>query len=454
MFILVSLSKNFLDKLLSLEVYVSDSPGIGGKIKESITDFIVREITLDKKICSENLKIDTHEGDYTCFIMEKRGIDTLTAFRIIARFFRISTKRFSAAGLKDAKAITFQLVCAENISPQKLSKFEDKGKKVFIHNIFKLPFRIKPGMLLGNLFEIIIREPFSFNKEKIIPIIDTIVNEIFEKGGVPNYYGYQRFGTIRPNTHLIGKYILNKEFEEAVKEILIKTYPYESPKVKEARKFLQETWDYKKALDIFPKRLHHERKLIYYLVEHPNDYIGALRSLPIQVRRLYIGAYQAFLFNKVISKRLREGYLFNEALPGEIVVLGDISNWQINGILRVNDNIIGKIESLIKEKKAAIAHNVFGYKSIISKGVPGDIEMKVLEEEKLSIEDFMVKHMPEVSSKGNIRIASFFPKNLEYNILLNDRFGVYTKFILGKGMYATVFLREIMKPTNIVESGF
>lgn len=453
---MVTISRNFLDIFLGLEVYVSDSPGIGGKIKEEITDFIVREITLDGKICSGKLEIQESKGDYTCFVMEKRGIDTLTAFRIIARFFGISSKRFSAAGLKDAKAITFQLVCVDNISPENLKKFHDTGNKVFIHSIFKLPFKIKPGMLLGNQFEITIRNPIVKQHSELEKRIKDILDEIKVAGGIPNYYGYQRFGTIRPNTHIIGKYIISKKFEEAVKEILTHIYPYESPKVKEARKFLHETWNFKKALDLFPKRLHHERKLIYYLADHPNDYIGALRNLPIQVRRLYIGAYQAYLFNKVISRRLKKGYLFNEVLSGDIVILKYKNNYDYRGrILRVTEGMINKINKLLKDRQAVIAHNVFGYKSIISHGIPGEIELEILEEENVSIDDFKIKHMPEVSSKGNLRPASFYPKDFTYEIFsINDNFRINTKFILGKGIYATVFLRELMKPNNIIEAGF
>jgi len=454
---LVLASKNKLDKLLGLEAYITETSGIGGVIRKNIEDFIVKEITLDGKVCSHETKINDIAGEYTCFILEKRGIDTLTAFRIIARYFRVSSKSFSAAGLKDAKAITFQIACTDSISPDELRKFKDEGNKVFIHDIFTLPFKVKPGMLYGNLFEITIRNLKVDNSEFVRKSIEKIYEEILDSGGVPNYYGYQRFGTIRPNTHIVGKYILSKKFEEAVKEILLRVYPYESPKSKEARRFLAETWNLEKALELFPKRLHHERKLLYYLIKHKDDYIGALRSLPIQVRRLYIGAYQAYLFNKVLSRRLLKEFLPKDVLPGDIVILlENKESIKIKGVLRVSEGMTNEIGKLVETGKACIAHNVFGYKSIISHGIPGEIELEVLEEEGISIDDFKLKHMPEVASQGSLRAISFYPINFEYRLLYpeDDVLAIFTKFILKKGIYATVFLRELMKPENIVEAGF
>mgnify|MGYP000480480293 CR=1 FL=1 len=140
-----------LDRLLGLEVYITSGEGIGGEIKRLVEDFVVEEISEEGIICSTSNPPEVAEGsgDYTWFIMMKRGLDSLSAVRKIARYFKISSKRFSLAGLKDARALTAQFVCVSGLSPEELLSFKDKRGKVTIMSAFRRPFKLVPGMLYG-----------------------------------------------------------------------------------------------------------------------------------------------------------------------------------------------------------------------------------------------------------------------------------------------------------------
>ncbi|MEM1910170.1 MAG: tRNA pseudouridine(13) synthase TruD [Thermofilaceae archaeon] len=441
-------TRSQLDRDLGILFYVTEGEGIGGVLRERLEDFKVFEIALGNILCRPGCSNQlSGSGDYVWFLLEKRGVDTLTALRALARAIGVSHKRFSAAGLKDSRAITFQLVCGEGIDPGSIPK--RVGEKVLIHDVFRMPFKLAPGMLVGNLFEITVRRlsvPPSEAEERI----SSLVNEICEAGGAPNYYGYQRFGTIRPITHVIGRMIIHGRFEEAVRELLTRVFPYESQRAREARQYLASTWDIEGALKIFPKRLHHERMILQYLCKHPGDYTGAIRTLPVAVRQLFIEAYQAYLFNKVLSRRIEAGLPLAEPVPGDLVMLGDNEG----AILRARTTNLDKLRELVAMGKASVVGNVFGYSSVLAEGEPGLIENEVLREEGLSLDSFKIKAMPEASSKGTYRPFVMNASQLEWKVISYDAPEANFRFVLRRGSYATVLMREFVKPTDPAKQGF
>ena len=438
-----------LDVQLGLEYYILDAGGIGGRLREKYEDFIVREISIDGILASEECGnfVSSKEG-FLWSVLEKRGIDTVTAVRIIRRFFALAKRDVGIAGLKDTRAVTFQFISfLRDVSEEDVKAFNEKYSRLKLYCFFRQPYYLRPGLLYGNSFSVVIRD---VEKPENLGVL---LEELKEKKGVPNYYGYQRFGTIRPNTHIVGKYILQGRHEDAVKELLTRVFPAETGKALEARRYLAETWDVKGALEIFPKTLHHERHVLRYLLLHPGDYYGALRSLPIYVRRLFIGAYQAYLFNRVLSRRLERGLSHVYAYPGDVVGLyPDVRAHEPKGMLRVNEAILEKVNSLIDEGRAALMLPVFGYKSELSRGMQGDIEREVLKEEGVDVGDFYIKEMPEASSSGTFRRACLVPENLTAeSVGVSD---IRMQFSLRKGMYATVLLREFIKPKDLIKQGF
>ena len=441
--ILSCMNVPLLDKMLGMETYTSNFSGIGGRIKVFLDDFIVEEISFDGSIAhvSEDSRYFLGDRDkYLWFVLVKRGIDSISAIRIVARFLGRSYKIFSFAGFKDSRAFTAQFVCARNIFYEDLIKFYDPFGRVFVRILGYRPFKIIPGMLYGNRFRIIVRDIFKDD-------IDRFFSEV---KFFPAYYGYQRFGTIRPNTHIIGKYILMGKFKDAVYELIAHPYPHESENIREIRRIIGERWDFKYGLEIMPRKLSHEYAVLKYLAKHGEDYIGAIRNLPYSIRRLMVSAYQSYIFNKVLSRRILRNISIVYPEVGDIIGILD-KNGGIRGIINVNNINIMDCKRLIDEGKAILLLRLLGYSSIIGSGVQGEIEKEVLEEEGISLDIFKSKSMPELGIKGGYRAASFTPENLSYRV---DKNILFLSFILKKGFYATVFLRELMKPKNILSAGF
>ena len=392
-----------LEQELGMEVYASRTEGIGGRIKQIPEDFIVEEITPDGKILEiGNRGIENknqEEKEYVHFTLQKYNWDTMKAIKEISRRLGISHKRFGFAGTKDKRALTTQRVSLWNKKIEDLERVRIKDIK--LKDFRYEDERINLGDLLGNRFTVVIRN-LGYDEEIIRERISSLMNEL--KGQIPSFFGVQRFGTVRPITHLVGKEILKKNFKGAVMIYLSMEFEGEDEEVKEVRKTLRETGDFKGALKNFPKHLGYENAMLNFLVKEreKENFIGALRKLPKKLRQMFIHAYQAYIFNKSLSEYIKRGIVV-ERLP------------------------------------------LVGYKTEID-----EITSRILNEEGISQEDFRVDSMPELSSKGEYRNCFAIVENLEIINIGDDELNegkkrLTIRFSLGKGNYATVFLREVMK---------
>ena len=277
-----------LERLVGMEVYKSETPGIGGKLKLAPEDFIVEEITPGGQIlevCGFKEHVTGYVpeneteiyGEYTHFVLKKCNWDTMRAIKEISRRLGISRGRLSFAGTKDKRALTVQRVSVRNVPIENLTKI--RIKDIILGGFEYADDRVHLGDLRGNMFTITIRNIIrDINSDSnsckdlngceqrgcelndcdlsdriLNDQIDSISDEL--KTGIPNFFGVQRFGTIRPITHLVGKEILNGNFQEAVMIYLARDFEGEGDEVRNARISLSETGDIKKALVEFPKHL-------------------------------------------------------------------------------------------------------------------------------------------------------------------------------------------------------
>ena len=296
----MAIQASSLDIKLGMEVYVSTTPGIGGRIRSRLEDFIVEEILLDGSKATIRLEEERRDlsrrGRYLICILIKKGIDTLSAIERIAKRINVNPEMIEIAGIKDAQAITAQFVSIGATPPEKA--------KVDLEEIRLVPVRfseekITPGILFGNRFYITVRNILHGCSETQRMILETS-RELMRLGGAPNFFGHQRFGTIRPLTHIVGKLLLKEKFEEAAMVFLSEPSMHESPRARSARIYLRENVDFNSALKRFPRSLFYERLMLMYLSKYPRDFLGAFRRLPINLRRLFIQAYQSYLFLSLI----------------------------------------------------------------------------------------------------------------------------------------------------------
>ncbi len=453
-----------IDKILGINVYATKTRGIGGVIRESVYDFVVEEVLVDGSKAkiegsakSRVLGASSFKQRYLLCVFVKRNWDTFIAIRNMAKQLGMSQKQISIAGIKDAKAFTAQHITIEHASMEDIAKVNIKDVK--IHPIGYFRDELSPYYLLGNNFTIRIKaiKLSASNTEKTIA---ETIRELAKVGGIPNFFGHQRFGTTRPITHAVGKAIVEGDFEEAAMLFLAKSSIHEHPFSRQARKELHSTRDFKQALQNFPRQLRYERLMLTRLANNPEDFVGAFKQLPFKLQSLFVQAYQSYLFNRFLSERMKNGFSLNNAEVGDYVVSLERSGLpMINTAKIASAGTVAESNELINSGKMRVALPLLGLKQRLSQGAMGQIERQILEEEGIETESFRVNAIPKISARGGFRaivapIKNFKLKDLSVCAFNQRETEADLSFILLRGSYATVLLREIMKPANPIKAGF
>jgi tRNA pseudouridine13 synthase len=422
-----------LEKEIGIEVYATKTRGIGGRLRQFPEDFKVEEILTNgstAKIEPDNIPSITGFGRYLVCVLVKRGMDTFQAVQAIANKLGIDNDRIQIGGIKDANALTAQHVSISRTLPEQIGQIETTKLRLYPQEFSNE--KIHSNLLFGNQFHITIRA-LDHSKSVITKRIENANNELSTLSGCPNFFGHQRFGTTRPITHLVGKHVLLGEWEEAALTFLAKPSLYEHPESKQMRQQLWDTRNFKDALRYFPPRLTYERDMLSHLATRSGDFVGAFHHLPKKLCQLFIQAYQSYLFNRFLSESIRRGLL--------------------------QENPAKCKHKLTVDNREYLALPLIGYQQTVSTDKQGEIEKRILKDEGVQLGNFKIPLMPEISSKGRLRTALTPLRDFKMDESFEDEANLGKRkkslsFALMKGSYATVLLREFMKPENPIEAGF
>ncbi len=447
-----------LEADFGIDLYASKHKGIGGRIRTFTEDFIVEEVLTDGSKASihpsDTPTITSGHGRYLVCVLIKKSRDTLALVESIGRQIGLSRGRISFAGMKDAHALTAQFVSLGGVPPEKV-------QNVSLENAMIIPMRfssekVSSKFLLGNQFIIVVRS-LEHSHSAAKRMMDRTRKELADFGGIPNFFGHQRFGTVRPITHIVGRCILKGDFEAAVSVFLTESSLYEHPEAREARERLRQSNDFKSASKEFPRMLTYERVMIRHLSRYPKDFLGAFQKVPQSLRVLFLHAYQSYLFNRILSERMKLQISLRKAEIGDCVVTLDRSRLPTNIFKEAKSSNISEINREIGKGELAVALPILGFKQVPSKGRQGEIEREVMDQEGVSSTDFRLRRMPDASARGSLRraIAPILSLGVSENEP-TDQNGLSLRFhfTLHKGSYATVLLREFMKPKDPVKAGF
>ena len=347
-------------------------------------DFIVEELPLYEP---------TRTGTHTFFAIRKRNLSTFEAINRIARDLQVHTQKFGYAGLKDKNAITTQVLSVEGVLPERVLKIEQPGIEVLWAE--RHPHKLRVGHLRGNRFQIILRDIPHNARLLVKSVMERLATE-----GVPNRFGAQRFGN-KNDSHLIGKALVKADWDTVVRYMLT---------------------DDALQVDDVARRIQRElaRKPIAKVI------IG----IPHRLRKLFLSAYQASLFNRVLEKRAP--YL-GKLLEGDIAVKHD------NGAPFL-------VADTTAEQPRADAFDIspsgpiFGYKMRLPTGDVLALETSLLADEGVRFEAF--RKVVGIRLPGTRRPLRM-PMQLHEVSAVNDE-GVRLSFTLPAGGYATVVLEELI----------
>jgi tRNA pseudouridine13 synthase len=421
--------------------YTANIPGIGGKLRVLPEDFTVVEKPF--------LPNRDDNGNYVIVEIKSKNWETNLLLKEISKKLHISRKKISFAGTKDKRALKTQYMSIKTF-PEDIAKLEIND--VEIKTLYKSNKPIKIGDLIGNKFNIVIRN-IDLEKSEIANRMEKISSIILEVGGFPNFFGIQRFGIIRPITHLVGKSIIEGDFKQAIMHYITHPTKYEKEAECKARMFLQETENFREAIKIYPDHLHFEKAVLNRLIESNGDYIYALKALPHNLLTMFVYAYQSYIFNRVLSERIKRRLPLDRAIEGDIIIPLTKNGFIEGEFIPVTEKNIEKINKEIAKGKACVSGLLVGFDPIFAKGEMGEIEYSIIEEEKIDIRDFVIPEIPSLSSAGSRRPLISPLKEIKWDIgkdkINKNKLSVDVEFELFKGSYATSLLREFMKSDNI-----
>ncbi len=157
--------------------YLEDREPIHFKFEQNQDDFIVDEIGINFK----------GNGNYTILHIKKVEMTTWDMIAAFASYLNINAEKIGYAGLKDKHATTTQYISIESKFEKELKKF--KHPQIKILKTTRHTHSIRMGDLIGNRFTINLFEVSQIQAGQIEKL-----GRKSEKLGLPNYFGYQRFG--------------------------------------------------------------------------------------------------------------------------------------------------------------------------------------------------------------------------------------------------------------------
>jgi tRNA pseudouridine13 synthase len=327
------------------------------KIKSKPEDFVVEE--------QINLHIDD-SGDYAYFWLRKRGYTTVRALEKIAGFLGCRLREIGFAGNKDKEAVTKQAISIKDpgrrIGEKRFERFN--SAELSLEYIGRGKAQICLGELEGNRFDIVVRECGK---------APSAVKQFI------NYFDDQRFSETNKE---VGKAIMKGELKKACELI-------------------------------------NAKEVAEHLSENPNDYVGAMKKLPLKIRIMHIHAYQSWIWNETVKEYIatkhKDTVTASYSLGELVFPAGEIAQETIPLAGFGAENCNSDVDPIIN---------------------------KIMKNEMIAERDFIIKSMPEISAEGGKRELVAEVKGLKMEKIDDKTYRL--KFFLPKGCYATMAVKRMM----------
>lgn len=382
------------------------------KIKRLPEDFQVEELT----------EFAPGKGPFALYRLTKRSQGTPEVIEAILKRWNLPRKVVSYGGLKDRHAVTIQYVTVKN-GPRR-----DLREKSFdLEYLGQAPRPFEPRDIAGNRFAITIRDLTPEDAARGVTTLQQVARD-----GVPNYFDDQRFGSLGASGEFIAKPWCLGDYERTLWLALADPNPHDRPDEREQKRILREKWgDWPACKQALARS--NRRSIITYLVDHPTNFRGAVARLRVDLRSLWLAAFQSSLWNRVLARWLRETCRPDQLQP-VLLKLGTIPFYTV---LDPEQR-----ESLQKQELPLPSARIK-----LSPGPVADVIEQVLAEEGMELRELRVKY-PRDSffSKGN-RAAVTVPRNPRHATAADELHPGRTKlrleFDLPRGAYATIVIKRL-----------
>jgi tRNA pseudouridine13 synthase len=393
-----------------------DFPGIGGTIKSRAEDFFVQEIPLYET---------SGEGEHVYCEIQKVGLTTFDAVHRIAAALGVSSRDIGYAGLKDARAISRQVLSILGTTEEAVMGL--KIPDITVQWAARHGNKLRLGHLKENRFAIKIRDVNATDVVRIGPVLD-----ILQRRGMPNYFGEQRFGR-RKNNDKLGAALVRGDGRELLHLLIGDPLPGIDDRMTLAARTAFDASQFEEAMKNWPRRCGMERRILHRFIKTRRPAASA-RAVDQKIRRLWVSALQSRMFNDVAAARV-------DSI--DQVMTGDVAYKEENGACFL------VADAAVEQPRCAAFEisptgPLVGYRMTRAEGEPGKLEEEALAKAQLTPEDFRRTNVLKV--KGARRPLRVRPGDVEFAGGVDEHGPhVTVAFTLPAGSFATMLMREIMK---------
>ena len=339
--------------------------------KQTVERFFVEEIPL---------YTFSSTGNFLILKIKKTDMSTWKLITVLAKATGLKERDIGYAGLKDKNATTIQYISLPKKYEKELNKNLTTEKIEILERTYnKAPIKI--GHLKGNRFSIILRDI----SEKDAKFFNTTAKKM-QVDGIPNYYGYQRFGE-DSRSYLQGQEIAHsgKRLKGSKEKLLVSAY----------QSYLFNNW------------LASRVKLSTLIRDHKTQDAAKKLQYPLE-----------------LIKVLKEQSQFFKLFIGDVMM-----PYPYGKPLFLND--MQQSAQAFKHKKISPTGLLCGANALRAKSDAYHLEESYDDTELSTL-------------KGDRRFAWIWPKEVETYYDAQSK-SLTVDFYLPKGSYATTFLEEIGK---------
>jgi tRNA pseudouridine13 synthase len=385
----------------------------------------LRRIPEDFQV-DEQTDVEIGEGPHALYRLTKRSIGTPEAVGSIIDRWRIPRKRISYGGLKDRHAVTTQHVTIHH-GPK--NNLEQKSLDLRYLGQTAKPFQ--SSQIRANRFELTMRDMTEAETSRAQEAA-----EVVRKTGLPNYFDNQRFGSLGFSGEWIGKAWCLGDYERALWLALADPNAADRSQEKKQKKLLDENWgEWVTCKAALGKS--HRRSVVTFLADKeaagkPIDFKRAFACISVDLRGLYLSAFQSALWNRLLTAWQDQRIAPDERIDFDLksgrccfarsAAGHDESSFEASLILP------SARQKEIDEPTAALL---------------GD----VLKAEEMELRQLRVKFPRDSFFSKSTRKTLIMPRGLEMEVSPDDLFPgkqrLRLKFELPRGSYATILIKRL-----------
>jgi tRNA pseudouridine13 synthase len=424
------------ERAIGLGFYATTTPPLTGAIKADADDFRVDEIS--------SYPVPAAGGPFTVLRVRSRNWEQHELAAQLGARLGLPPHAMSWAGTKDRRAVAERLLSYRGTPPATMPDLPN----VEVLEAYSARDGLSLGHHYGNSFSI--RVTGLVAAEDAPTEIRTAVAELRDGGAVPNFFGPQRFGEVRPVTHLVGQALVAGDTAGAVELYLAALPELSDPVGRAARLAYAETHDVSRALTEFPRAYRFERQILERLARGASP-ASALRALSRELRLLFVHALQSWMFNIWLSERAIVGRSLVVPEPGDTLLrVARDGTTPSRDPVSVADGNLHECQETVRKGRARLAGPLIGYDTARPAGASGELVERVLARTNVDPSGFRLPTFPELASAGAWRPATIGTPPIS---IRDSEASVVVGFALPKGSYATVVLRELLKPGATAEPG-